>query len=125
MTLPANGQLSLIQCVPASSCVATLASSPNRSPTSARAASGAARSAAARTSFFTVGLRDGPYSLDHPTAGAATFQSRAVAAPEGGLAAVAPRLYRLPTPTARACAAPERARARAAPRAARSPAPGR
>src|SRR5438132_12939137 len=76
MTFPANGQLSLIQCVPASSCVATLASSPNRSPVSARAASGAARNAAARTSFFTVGLRDGPYSLDHPTHGTATFQSR-------------------------------------------------
>src|SRR5438128_11293812 len=75
MTLPANGQLSLIQWVPASACVATLASSPNRSPVSARAASGAARSAAARTSFFTVGLRDGPYSLDHPTHGTATFQS--------------------------------------------------
>src|SRR5207237_10733304 len=98
MTLPANGQLSLIQCVPASSCVATLASSPSRSPVSARAASGAARSAAARTSFFTVGLRDGPYSLDHPTAGAAPFQSRPVAAPEGGLGAVALPLYSWPSP---------------------------
>src|SRR5256714_12178814 len=69
MTLPANGQLSLIQCVPASSCVATLASSPNRSPVSARAASGAARSAAARTSFFTMGLRGGPYFIGPPHGG--------------------------------------------------------
>src|SRR4051812_9839310 len=53
MRSPASGQLSVMAWVPALSCVAMFASAPMRRPPSARAARGAASSAAARKSLFT------------------------------------------------------------------------